>query len=224
MYAPSAFALEDRSEIVGVLRQRAFGHLITHSASTTPALDATAVPFLVDDDLSCVRAHVARANPHWRSAGGAPALLIVPSVDSYVSPRWYPSKREHGRVVPTWNYELVHIHGTIEVHDDDGWKRGLVEDLTDENEATVTAADDAPPWAVVDAPPGFIVRQLKAIVGLELHVTGVQAKRKLSQNRPEADRLGVIDGLRRSTRWGDQRAAEIMRASSTGPLSGEGPR
>ncbi|MGI9616097.1 MAG: FMN-binding negative transcriptional regulator, partial [Acidimicrobiales bacterium] len=186
--------------------------------NTSPGFQATALPFLVDDGLSIVRAHVARANPQWRTAADATALLIVPVSDAYISPRWYPSKREHGRVVPTWNYEVVHLHGTIEVHDDEAWLRRLVSDLTDHNEQQVTEDDGTPAWHVDDAPLDFIDKQLRAIVGLELHVSRIEAKQKLSQNRDEPDRQGAAGGLGASNRRHDrQTSAAMSRLESDGP-------
>ena len=183
---------------------------MANTDDTAPGFQATALPFLVEEDLSSVRAHVARANPQWRSAAGAAALLIVPVSDAYVSPRWYPSKREHGRVVPTWNYEVVHLHGTIEVHDDVAWVGRLVADLTDQNEQHVTDDDGNPAWNVDDAPTGFIDKQLRAIVGLELRVSSVEAKQKLSQNRDERDRQGAAEGLGTSDRRHDRQTSAAM--------------
>ena len=112
--------------------------------------------------------------------------MIVPSADAYVSPRWYPSKAVDGKVVPTWNYELVHLHGTIEIHDDVAWKRQVVEDLTVHNERRASAAGPGEAWSVDDAPAEFVDQQLKAIVGVELHVTRVEAKRKAQPEQARA--------------------------------------
>lgn len=217
MYLPAAFAVDERLSIVRMLRSAGFGHLVScdTSAADEPKLDSTALPFIIDDDLTVVRAHFARANDHWRSADGAGALMIIPGNDAYISPNWYPSKAEHHRVVPTWNYELVHIHGTIRIHDDTEWKLQLVSDLTDHNESlvqgSVVDAEDSPPrWQVADAPAGFIDKQLRAIVGVELEVTGIQAKQKLSQNKPGADRRGATAGLRSTARRRDVDTAEVM--------------
>lgn len=221
MYTPPAFAVDDTEEILRLLEAAAFGHLVTtastdNTANTPRGFQATALPFLVDDDLSSVRAHVARANPQWRSAADAAGLLIVPVSDAYISPRWYPSKQEHGRVVPTWNYEVVHLHGTIEVHDDVAWLRRLVTDLTDQNERQVTDDDGIPAWSVDDAPANFIDKQLRAIVGLELRVSSVEAKQKLSQNRDEPDRQGAADGLGASSRSRDRQTSAAMSRHETG--------
>lgn len=202
MYNPASFTVDQPAEILALLRRVGFGHLVTDA----DGLESTALPFVVDDDLTHVRAHFARANPHWKVCDGATALLIVPGADGYVSPQWYPSKAEHGRVVPTWNYELVHVRGTVEIHDDPAWTRRLVTDLTDHREQLTKPADGRQPWHVSDAPDPFVDGQLRAIVGVQLNVTAVEGKRKLSQNKSEGDRRGAADGLAASD---DQRSREV---------------
>lgn len=213
MYRPSAFAVDDRSEILGLLRSVAFGHLVTHEGSDAdqPTFESTALPFVIDDELSSVRAHFSRANDHWKAIDGCHGLVIVPGVDAYVSPRWYPSKLDHGRVVPTWNYELINLHVTVEIHDDPEWTLNLVNQLTDQNEARVSQDDGARVWSVSDAPRNFIAKQIRAIVGVELHVERIEAKRKLSQNRREDDQEGAAEGLAESTRSRSNETAAIMR-------------
>ena len=212
MYKPPAFAVDSPAEILALLRRVSFGHLVTQSfdGSAGSGLTATPLPFVVDDSLMRARAHFARANQVWREIGGTSALLIVPSVDAYISPRWYPSKTEHGKVVPTWNYEVVHLHGTIDIHDEVEWKRQVVGDLTDHNEAAVSDQDGADSWRVSDAPSDFIDAQLEAIVGVQLNITAVEAKRKLSQNRPDSDRSGAIRGLAASDQHRDLGTASLM--------------
>lgn len=212
MYTPAAFVVDDIHATRSFLRARAFGHLVSVASDIDePALQSTPLPFAVADDVSTVRAHVARGNPHWRSLDGTTGLLIVPGVDAYVSPSWYPSKAEHHRVVPTWNYEVVHLRVVVSVRDDDEWKLQLVNDQTDHNERS--KAGDGDVWRVEDAPADFIARQLRAIVGLELRVTGIQAKRKLSQNRSESDRAGAANGLSSSGRPDTDAMAALMRAA-----------
>lgn len=187
MYTPAHFA-EDRDDVVlELVRAAGFGHLVV---ADDGGLASTPMPFVVDDGLTSVRAHLARANPIWRAAP-CDALLIVPVTDAYVSPSWYPSKAEHGRVVPTWNYEVVHLSGALVAHDDDAWLVDQIGELTDRNESALPT-----PWAVADAPDDFVAKQRRAIVGLELEVRAVAAKRKLSQNRDDADRAGALSGLR----------------------------
>ena len=221
MYLPPAFDDHRRPDIAAALRASGYGHLVTvagtggsagdddsagHGAEPVP--QATALPFLVDDELTVVKAHLARANPHWRAMDRQRGLLIVSVADGYVSPRWYPSKAEHGKVVPTWNYELIHLHGRLRVDDRPEARREVVTELTDRHEASVD--DGGLPWAVDDAPDDFIERQLRAIVAIRLEIDRIEAKRKLSQNRPEADRQGVIDALATSTDPGDQQLVARM--------------
>jgi transcriptional regulator len=158
---------------------------------TDQGLLATYLPLLYDPARHVLLGHVARNNNHWRAAGGdIESLVILRGPDDYVSPAWYATKREHGRVVPTWNYTTLHVYGDLIAHDDVEWLRGLVTRLTDHHEAAQTE-----PWHVTDAPASYIQGQLRAIVGLELVITRVEAKAKLSQNRPAADRAGVVAGL-----------------------------
>lgn len=179
---PEPFAVEEPSEVLGLVRSAGYGQLVVAGAD---GLASTPVPFVVDDALRSVRAHVARPNPVWRAAP-CDALLIVAGRDGYVSPGWYPSKAVDGRVVPTWNYEVVHLRGTLSARDDAAWVLDQVRDLTDHNEASMPVA-----WSVDDPPPGYVDRLLRGIVGLELAVTRVEAKRKASQNRDDRDRQAV---------------------------------
>lgn len=195
MYVPQHFALAF-DDAVDLAAEIGVGHLVTTSAS---GLDSTFLPFIVErrGDTVVVRAHLAVANPQRHAvAEGATALLIVHGPDAYVSPGHYPSKHEHGRVVPTWNYAVVHFHGTLRLVDGRDALLRTVSDLTDRHEASATE-----PWKVTDAPDEFIDGQLKAIVGLELVVTRVDGKAKLSQNRPVTDhdavRTAFLDGTPR---------------------------
>lgn len=171
--------------------------LVTVAADGTP--DATFLPVLWREDR--LVGHLARANPHWRAlVEGSPALVVVTGPDAYVSPSFYLTKREHGRVVPTWNYSVVHLRGPVRVVEDAEWLRELVTALTDHHESS---RDE--PWAVTDAPSTYVDKQLRAIVGVEVAVESVEAKAKLSQNRSAADVAGVIEGL------GEHPVADAMR-------------
>ena len=161
MYVPSAFAPTDEAVRDLLLRHRA-ADLVT---SGPDGLTATMLPFLYDEERRTLRGHLARNNDHWRSADGAAALVIVRGPDAYVSPSWYATKAEHGRVVPTWNYVTAHVHGVVAVHDDPAWVADLVRELTDRHEAGLAA-----PWSVDDAPPRFFAGQLRAIVGVEVAI------------------------------------------------------
>ena len=159
------------------------------TVGTDGAPDATFLPVLWEGDS--LVGHVARANAHWRRmVEGAPALAIVTGPDTYVSPSWYATKVEHGRVVPTWNYSVVHLRGRLCVHDDPDWVRALVTRLTDHHEQP-----RAEPWQVTDAPEDYVAKNLRPIVGVEVVVEQVEAKAKLSQNRSGKDRAGVAAGL-----------------------------
>ncbi|MEM8902861.1 MAG: FMN-binding negative transcriptional regulator [Actinomycetota bacterium] len=187
MHRPSHFALDDRDALT-VVAETGFVQLVS---SGPDGFAVTPLPVLVDRGRAVLRGHVARANPHWRSLADAPVAVAVCSpTDGYVSPTWYPSKVEHGRVVPTWNHVTVAVHGTVEVHDDPEWVLALVRELSDAHEA-----DRERPWSIDDAPAEFIAKQAKAIVGVELRIERVEGAAKLSQNRPVADREGVLDGL-----------------------------
>lgn len=210
MYRPPAFRIDDDTGLA-LAAEVAFGQLVVSGAD---GLDAVPVPYLIDRAAgqARLRCHVARANPIWHAAP-CDALTIVAGPDAYVSPSWYPSKAEHGAVVPTWNYEVVHLHGSLVAHDDAAWLERLVRDLTDHHEA-----GRSDPWSVDDAPADFVARQLRAIVGLELAVTRVEGKRKLSQNRDEPDRAGALTGLRARADQGDPRSAAVADAMDR-PLS-----
>lgn len=208
MYLPEAFAETRPDVIAALLVEHPMAQLVTMTAE---GLMATPLPMLYEpsiDGLGSLVGHVARANPHWSMASPTPAveaLAIFTGANAYVSPNWFPSKREHGKVVPTWNYETLHVRGVFLVHDEVEWKRALVTRLTTHHESSFAA-----PWAVDDAPPDYVEAMLNAIVGVEVQVTSIQAKRKLSQNKPDADVAGVIDGL--SAIGGDStRVADAMR-------------
>ena len=208
MYVPAHFAAGDAAVRDLLARSRA-ADLVTPTAA---GLVATFLPFLHDPTVGehgALLGHVARNNDHWRAEPVGESLAIVRGPDAYVSPGFYPSKAEHGRVVPTWNYVTVHVHGRLVVHDDPAWLEDVVRRLT-----TVHEAAEAAPWSVDDAPRRFVEGQLRAIVGVELLVTRLEAKAKLSQNRPPADAEGVVAGL---TARGDLASADEVRRATSGP-------
>src|SRR5262245_14339633 len=204
MYVPKAFA-EDRPEVIAeAIRAARIGEVVTLGPD---GIDATPVPLLLEPGgvHGVLVGHLARANPQWRTFDAdVEALVIFRPADAYVSPSWYATKQQDGRVVPTWNYVTVHVWGPLIVHDDRNWLNRVVRKLTDHHEM-----DREPSWSVDDAPPEFIVRMLGGIVGIEIPITRVQAKRKLSQNRSSEDVEGVVRGL---TAGGesDRRVAELM--------------
>lgn len=191
MYNPSHF-VESRKEVLHDLISRyPLGALIAHTAQ---GLDANHIPFDLDisaGECGQLRAHVARQNDVWQSVkSGDEVLVVFRAEDAYVSPNWYPSKHAFHKQVPTWNYRVVHAHGRISIHDDERYVRGLVPRLTRHHEASQPA-----PWKMGDAPPDYIGTMLKAIVGIEIDITRLVGKFKLSQNREEGDRLGAANAL-----------------------------
>ena len=209
MYLPNHFA-ETRVE---VLHQLIAAHPLGALVVATPGgLDANHVPFEVDPEpapFGTLRAHVARANPLWRDAPpDAEALVIFQGPSTYISPAWYPTKQETGRVVPTWNYAVVHAHGPLRFIDDRAWLRRFVEMLTNRHEAARRE-----PWQVTDAPAEYIETQLGAIIGLEMPVRRLVGKWKTSQNRSAEDRAGVSDGLSREGDEAGQAMARLVRES-----------
>ena len=194
MYVPAHFKPDDAA-VRELLAHHGAADLIT---STSRGLLATLLPFVHDhagggaDDgaWGTLLGHVARNNDQWREPAQGEALVIVRGPDAYISPSWYVTKQEHGRVVPTWNYVTAHVYGRLVVHDDPGWVEALVRRLTDHHEAA-----RAEPWSVDDAPSPYIAGQLRAIVGVELVIDRVEGKFKLSQNRSDADVEGVVAGL-----------------------------
>lgn len=204
MYVPEHFAMSDAA-VLDLLREHGAGDLVT---ATAQGLLATMLPFVHDPDrgpYGALLGHVARTNQHWRHAPIGEALVILRGPDAYITPQWYASKREHGRVVPTWNYVTAHVYGTLVVHDDVVWLEDLVRRLTAKHEA-----GRPEPWAVDDAPPAFVAGQLRAIVGVELLITRIEAKAKLSQNRPTADIDGVVEGAHRH---GDEQMSRAVAAA-----------
>ena len=202
MYIPEHFAT-DRQSVEALLGNLTVADLIT---VTDEGLLATFLPLLYDPSAGehgSLLGHLARNNDQWRRAPIGEALVIAHGVDGYISPSYYASKAEHGRVVPTWNYVTAHVYGELIVHDDVEWLNGLVRSLTDRHEA-----ERAHPWSVDDAPAAYFAGQLRAIVGVELRISRVEAKAKLSQNRPSADIDGVIEGLERD---GQDAHAEAVR-------------
>jgi transcriptional regulator len=192
MYNPDSFRVDDPEQMQALVREHPLATLVMQGGDGP---DATHVPLLLmpDDGRWMLRGHVARANPAWRHAGedGCPALAVFHGPQAYVSPGWYPTKKDDPRVVPTWNYAVVHAHGTLRAIDDPAWLHDLVTALTDDRESARPE-----PWAVSDAPIDYIEKMLRAVVGLELVVERLEGKWKMSQNRAEVDRDGVVTGLR----------------------------
>ncbi len=202
VYVPVFNAVDDEAEVRALVTAAGAAELVTVGPEGYPL--ATRLPVVWTQDR--VVAHMARANPQWRSIGDdAPALMVVTGPEAYVSPSWYASKAEHGRVVPTWNYSAVHLTGRVRLSTDEAWLREAVTLLTQTHESGRDA-----PWQVTDAPEDHVRRQLRAVVGVELTVERVEAKAKLSQNRSAEDHAGVVAGLTAEPNRGGTAVAEAM--------------
>lgn len=206
MYTPSSFAERDLPTIFDFIEAHPLGALVT----STPGegLLATHLPLVLDraaGPMGTLFGHVARANPHSRVIEAVEAMVIFTGPDAYITPAWYATKREHGRVVPTWNYVAIHAYGTVRLHDDAQFLRPHLESLTRRHEDTRPRS-----WQVSDAPEEFIAQQMKAIVGLEIRIDRLEGKWKMSQNRSQADIDGVVEGLGESTAAKDRMVGEIV--------------
>ncbi|OGA52561.1 MAG: transcriptional regulator [Betaproteobacteria bacterium RIFCSPLOWO2_12_FULL_63_13] len=204
MYVPRHFAGSDPDRMRQLVRAHPLGVLVT---LTPDGLDANHIPFLLHDDPAPhgeLHGHIARANPLWRDHyGDLQALVIFRGPEHYVSPSWYASKKESAKVVPTWNYAVVHAHGRLRIVEDPVWIRAHLEEMTGRQEAK-----RRDPWALTDAPADYIEKMMSAIVGLEIRLTHLVGKFKLSQNRTDRDRDGVVDGLLQE---GTESAKEMAR-------------
>lgn len=210
MYTPPAFRLEDLAEIHAAMAGSPLATLITPTAQ---GLQATPLPLFLEPaegPHGTLYGHLARANPHWSIPATGESLVLFQGPYAYVSPSWYPSKQEHHKVVPTWNYQAIHAHAHAEFFEDADRLLAIVTRLTALHEGEMPTPRAAPPWAVSDAPADFIAAQLRGIVGLRLPLTRIEAKRKMSQNRPPADRAAVAAALAASPRPGDQQAATLI--------------
>ncbi|MEQ1617985.1 MAG: FMN-binding negative transcriptional regulator [Terricaulis sp.] len=202
MYTPEHFAADDSEALIVRLSRRWTGVLVTVAPDGTPV--ATHLPILWDAERKIAVGHIARANPHWKLGPGR-GLIVLSGAGAYVSPNWYPSKAEHGKAVPTWNYEAVHLSGRVDWFDDPARLESVVRGLSDLHEA-----GQAKPWQVEDAPRAYIGAMLRGIVGVELHAEHIEAKRKLSQNKNAADFAGVVAGLSASDDPGAREMAVLM--------------
>lgn len=191
MHCPTMFREERRDFLHGLIAAHPLATLITAGSK---GLMANLIPFTlhVGGENGILRAHLARGNTQLDALReGGEALVVFQGPECYVTPSWYPSKTEHGKVVPTWNFAMVQVRGEPRVIDDAAWIRSQIDEMTSDHESKREH-----PWRVSDAPDDFIAAQLKAIVGIEIPILAIEGKWKLSQNRLPADRQGVIDGLR----------------------------
>lgn len=211
MYVPAAFSEPDPGVLHDFIEAHPLGALVTAAPAHDggPTLFATHLPLVLDRTRGphgVLQGHFARANPHAGRAAGE-ALVIFTGPDAYVTPGWYPSKQEHGRVVPTWNYVAVHAAGPLRLIDDPSFLLRHLELLTARHEA-----GRAHPWALGDAPPGFVERLARETVGIEVEIARLEGKWKMSQNRPATDIAGVVAGLASSASPQDQTVAALVHA------------
>ena len=202
MYLPNHFEQQDPAELAALMQAHPLATLVSWQDG---APTADHVPLEYDAATQTLRGHVARANPLWKLAG-QPVLAVFNGPQAYVSPSWYPSKADTHKVVPTWNYTVVHAHGELRVVDQAPWLHELVSRLTGHHETP-----QPQPWAVSDAPEDYVQALLRAIVGIEIPVTRLIGKWKMSQNRGEPDRSGVARGLAAA---GHDAAAQLVQAAA----------
>lgn len=221
MYLPAHFEQPDHDIIRQLIRGAPLATLVTLAAGT---LEANHVPMLLGkgevqgegagqgEGGMRLRFHVARANPVWRDAGaGSEVLAIFQGPDTYISPSWYASKAEHGKVVPTWNYAVVHAYGTLSVHDDKQWLREFLPTLTAVHESRFQK-----PWQVADAPEDYLDKMMGAVVGMEIAVTRLAAKWKVGQNQPAANKATLLEGLKQSDQPGAREIAQLLAVQMAG--------
>jgi transcriptional regulator len=207
MYTPAQFKLENAPDAHALMRAHAFAILLTNAAEGPIG---THLPTVLKVDaaspLGRVECHVARPNPQWRSTQSN-GLMIFQGPEAYIRPGWYPSKAEHGKVVPTWNYAAVHAYGRLEVVEDQAWLLAHVAELTNQQEAPYASR-----WATSDAPDGYLAAMVRGIVGLKFSITRLEGKAKMSQNREAPDRAGVVRGLTDRGARHDCAIAELVAA------------
>jgi transcriptional regulator len=206
MYVPEPFRVADRAEMHALMRARPFATLVSAGAS---GLTATHLPTMLkpgEASAGVIECHLARANGHWKDfAGGLDALMIFQGAEGYIRPAWYPSKGQHGKVVPTWNYATVHAYGRAQTIDDPAWLERHVSELTNQQEH-----DQHAPWATTDAPATYIEKMLRGIVGIRFDISRLEGKWKMSQNREAADRTGAASGLRARATGDDAEVADLV--------------
>ena len=206
MHIPKQFKQEDKAKIKTLIADYPLAALIFKNAN---GLEANHIPLQLtqtNDQEWTLIGHIARGNPMWKNVEDkADILVIFQGPQSYITPNWYPTKQEHKKVVPTWNYAAIHIHGALSFIHETQWKIDMLNSLTNQMEA-----DQAKPWQLSDAPEDYVEKQLNAIVGIEISVNQIEGKWKLSQNQPEQNRMGVIQGLSQSERLEAQAMSKVM--------------
>jgi transcriptional regulator len=211
MYTPSYFKVADTADVHAMMRAQPFAILVTNGSEE---ITATHLPTVLKVDADCplgrIECHLARPNPQWKTlTPDIDALMIFQGPEAYIRPGWYPSKAEHGKVVPTWNYAAVHAYGHLETVEDKDWLLAHVSELSNQQEAPYMA-----PWSTADAPANFLDALVRGIVGLKLTIRRLEGKSKMSQNRPAADRAGVVEGLAQRASGEDTAIASLVAKST----------
>jgi transcriptional regulator len=213
MYVPKIFEQTDPEYLIRIIKDYPFATLVTHSSS---GLEANHIPFSLNktDNQDILQGHVSKANPLWKNLNDQSEVLVIfQGPNSYISPNYYPTKKETGMVVPTWNYVTVHVKGVMSYIHDADWKLKMINKLTNQHEASQTV-----PWTVADAPEAFTKKMLSAIVGIEIKVSSMLGKWKVSQNQVENNKLGVMAGLSQASELDSHRMAELVNEHALKPV------
>jgi transcriptional regulator len=212
MYVPASFKMTEPSDVLALMRANPFAALISHDAE---GLTATHLPTVArqDGDKLVVECHIARGNPHWKRLAANPAtdaMMIFTGPEAYIRPGWYPSKAEGGKVVPTWNYAIVHAYGRAEIIEDGAWLLRHVTELSAQQESPYEL-----PWKTSDAPEQYLAAMIRGIVGVRVSISRVDAKAKMGQNRETRDRLGAANGLADRAQRFDLAVSDLMRTAGS---------
>jgi len=206
MHIPSKFKQKNDNQLKNIIKEYSFATLVTYSQS---GIDATHLPVILRniEGKDVIQAHIAKANKLWQSVkSGSKVLLIFNGPNCYISPNYYPTKKDSGKAVPTWNYVAVHVKGNISFIHDEQWLRNMIDSLTDMHESNQEV-----PWSISDAPDSYIKKMLSAIVGIEISIDSIDGQWKLSQNQPDINKLGVVQALQNSSDTDALKISELVK-------------
>ncbi len=209
MHIPKKFQQNDSEQLNDIIQQYPFGSLVTHSDA---GIEANHIPFVLNQShgKDSLQGHIAKVNPLWENINDNDEVLVIfHGPNCYVSPNYYPTKKETGKAVPTWNYIVVHVRGTISFKRDDQWNLEMINQLTAQHEI-----EQSIPWSTADAPESYIQKMLPAIVGIEIEISSIKGQWKLSQNQPEVNQTGVVEGLSKVDEANSQKIAELVKQYS----------
>jgi len=206
MHIPSKFKQKNDNQLKNIIKEYSFATLVTYSQS---GIDATHLPVILRniEGKDVIQAHIAKANKLWQSVkSGSKVLLIFNGPNCYISPNYYPTKKDSGKAVPTWNYVAVHVKGNISFIHDEQWLRNMIDNLTNMHESNQEI-----PWSISDAPDSYIKKMLSAIVGIEISIDSIDGQWKLSQNQPDINKLGVVQALQNSSDTDALKISELVK-------------